>query len=420
MTRFLSEALQAPEPGFRLGLRRLEAATGNPSADIRFSTEVLHATRDKLRQLGLDPHDTTPEELYHVLQERLKVDDIRLTKRLRTKAATHISAEGDVLAGMIHVLRQLPGSHEACFALKSSKLKAIIKKLPPKKAMKQLGYRSLDSLLKRETPVTVLAAAWLCEGASWQHHLLEQYRQLQPGDFEQRRINISQPDSPRWRALAASVASQKKHNVLCFKELSALVLLPFPAEAPAGTVTVSLSLALHELNQIRASSTFLKLCQVRPDFGSLVSKVVADDPQLGTRLLDQPLSWHLIQRYYAHLSEQFRDEIFEPHIQLADMAWHPIEEALSAIEPSFAFWQQSAHLGLAHSHKAVSLNIVDVALNYCNQLPFEQRIVHYFQQSLWHELLLRYLRRDTVEQMVLAALQLPPKLVPEAVSASIT
>jgi hypothetical protein len=462
MTRFLSEALEAPEPGFRLGIRQLEAAHGNPSTDIRFSTEVMQATKEKLRQLGLDPEDTTPEELYHALQERLKTDDARLTKRLRTEAATHVSAEGDVLAGMVHVLRELPGSGEACFALKASKLKAIIKQLPPKKAMKQLGYRSLDSLLKRETPVAVLTAAWLCEGASWQHHLLEQYRQLRPGDFEQRRISIvnlaqgqnqkqsqgqgkgkeqaTQADSLRWRQLAAKVASQNRHNVLCFKELGTLVLLPFPAEAPAGAVTVSLSLALHQLNQIRTTSTFLKLCQVRPDFGSLVSKVAAEEPQFGTRLLDQPLSWQLIQHYYARMSEQFREEIFEPHIQLPDMAWQPIEEALSAIEPSFAFWQHSAHLGLGHTdlahansrgaldsstalkgghgyaatgilpQKAVSLNVIDTALNYCNQLPFERRIVHYFQQSLWHELLLRYLRRDTVEQTVLAALQPPSKL----------
>ena len=55
MTRFLSESLQATEPFFRLGLRRLEAANGNPNTDIRFTTEVLHATQSKLRELGLDP-----------------------------------------------------------------------------------------------------------------------------------------------------------------------------------------------------------------------------------------------------------------------------------------------------------------------------------------------------------------------------
>lgn len=409
MTRFLSDSLQAREPFFRIGLKNL--GTGdNSSTDIRFSTQVQHSAQAKMRELGIDPHDTTPEELYHLLQERMRADDARLTKRLRTTAATHVSAEAEVVSGMVHTLKQLPASKN-CFALKNSSLRAMLKKLPPKKAMKQLGYRSLDSFLKHETPVSILAAAWLSEGVSWQNRLLEQYRQLQPSDFETRAIIITQPDSKRWRELAEAVVRQQKHTILCFKEMGALVFLPLPADTPDGAVTATLSLALHELNQIRASSTFLKLCQVRPDFGSLVKTVASDEPELSTRLLDQPLSWSLIQRYYARLTEQFREELFEPHIRLEDMVWHPIEDTLSAIEPSLEFWKDTAHLGVLHQRKPISFNIVDVALNYCNKLPFEQRVAHYFRQSLWHELMLQYLPHETVEQTVMSALQ--PKLAKE-------
>src|SRR5665213_4077330 len=192
MTRFLSEALQAQEPYFRLGLRRLESVNGNPSGDIRLTTSVLHQTQAKLRELGLDPGDTTAEELYHVLMERVKADDARLTKALRTQAAVHVSAEGDVVAGMVHVLQTVPGSNK-CFALKATSLRSLIKKAPPKKAMKQLGYRSLDSFLKHEPLVNVLAAAWLTESATWQRQLVDQYKHLKPSDFENRTIAIVQP-----------------------------------------------------------------------------------------------------------------------------------------------------------------------------------------------------------------------------------
>ena len=141
MTRWLSEVLQAPEPSFRLGLRRFEAANGNPSSDIRLSTRVQQQTQAKLLELGLDPTDTTAEELYHVLCERVKADDARLSRTLRTRAATHVSIEADVVAGMAHALAELPDGPN-CFALKATSLRAIIKKLPPKRAMKQLGYRS--------------------------------------------------------------------------------------------------------------------------------------------------------------------------------------------------------------------------------------------------------------------------------------
>ncbi|HVX57054.1 MAG TPA: hypothetical protein VHA37_04945 [Candidatus Saccharimonadales bacterium] len=413
MTRFLTDSLAGAAENsswFRAGLRRLEAAQGHPNEDIRFSTEVERATQAKVRALGLDPHDTTPQELYHVLQERLRADDARLTKRLRTVAATHVSAEGEVVSGMVHALQKLPDTH-SCFALKSTRLRALLKKQPPKKAMKQLGYRSMDSFLKHETPVSVLAAAWLSEGTSWQQRLLEQYKQLGSADFETRRISITRPDSRRWRELAARTVVERKHNILCFRELGALVLLPLPADAPPGAVTASLSLALHELNQIRASSSFLKLCQVRPDFGELVELVARDDPQLSVQLFDQPVPWQLIQRYYARVGSQFRgrsrgrDDTFEPHLRLEDMAWHPVEASLSAIDPDYAFWQDSAHLGVLHEEQPVSLNIADVALGLCNRLPFERRVSHYFRQSLWHELLLRYLDHDAVEQSVMLALQ---------------
>ncbi len=322
MTRFLSESLQAPEPFFRLGLARLEAANGHPNADIRISNEVMNASRAKLHQLGLDPRDTTAEELYHVLQERVKADDLRLTKKLRTLAATHVSAEGDVVAGMVQALKTLPDS-QRCFALKSSSLRTIIKHIPPKKTMRLLGYRSLDSFLKHEAAVSILAAARLTEGRHWQHGLLEQYKKLQSSDFEDRNIVFLQPDSKHWRELAAAVVADKQHNLVSLKEMGAVVFLPLPREVPAGAVTASLSLALHEVNEIRATSTYLKLCQVRPDFGRLVRTVTSQEPQLHSQLLDMPVPWQLIQRYYARL-KQFRVDFEEPQLQMEDVAWHPI------------------------------------------------------------------------------------------------
>jgi len=404
MTRFLSESLRASEPRFGLGIRHLEQANGFPSADIRLSTEVKQAARAKLVELGLNPADTTAPELYHALQQRVKLDDVRLTKTLRTLAATHISAEGDVVAGMAHALQNVP-LPKNCYALKAASLRAIIKKLPPKKAMKQLGYRSLASLVKHESPAMILAAAVICEHPSWYRNVVESYKRLKPSDFENRPIAILHPKTSKWRLLAASSVAERHHNILSFPEIGTVVLLPLPAKQPAGAVTASLVLALHALNEVRASSTYLKLCQVRPDFGSVVQVVATSQPVLPVGLLDQSLPWHLIQRYYARLQHRFREELFEPHIRLEDLSWHNIEETLVQIEPSLKFWQGSAHLGVVHGRQPVSLNIVDAALNYCNRLPFENRLLDYFQRSLWQELALRYLQHDKVEQAVLGVLQ---------------
>lgn len=404
MTRYLSHALNANEPAFSLGLGRLEAANGKPSTDIRLSHEIAQTTNSKLRELGLDPDDTTPQELYHVLQMQVKQDDARLTKTLRTTAATHVSAEADVVAGMIHVLKELPDS-KRCFALKASKLKTLLKANPPKRAMRRLGYRSMDSFLKHEASLSIIAAAWLSESESWQKKFLEQYGKLQPGDFENRSMQILEMNSSRWSGLAAGTVERTKHNLICFKELGALVFLPFDGDAPEGATTISLSLALHELNEIRASSTFLKLSQVKSGFGQVVKTIASDEPRLSSQLLDQSVPWHLIHRYYSRLTDRFRTDLFEPYLQLEDMIWQPIEKTLAQIEPSMKFWQQTAHLGMLDGREPVSLNIVDAATNFCNDLSYEKRGVNYFQKSLWHELLLRYLHHQPVEDSVLTELQ---------------
>ena len=404
MTRFLSESLQAPEPFFRLHLRRLELVHGNPAADIHLTTAVTSTAQSKLKQLGLDPHDTTPKELYLALNAKLAVDEVRLIKRLRTTAATHISAEAEVVAGMVHALESLP-LNKSCYALKPVAFKRLMKAVPPKKAMKQLGYRSLDSMLKQEAAAGVLAAAIICEAPTWRKHLLDHYKKLTPRDFENRQLAIIHPNTKRWHSLTATAVARQKHNLLAFPEIGAIVLLPLPTVVPVGAVTASLALALHALNDVRASSTFMKLCQVRPDFGAIVQTVATAKPQLHSQLLDKQVPWQLVQRYYARLQQHFREDLFEPYIRLEDLSWHGVEQAMSLIEPSLYFWRHSAHVGVLHDRQPVSLNIVDVALNVCNKRSFEQRLYGYFQKSLWHELSLKYLQPATVEQTMLAQLQ---------------
>jgi hypothetical protein len=413
MTRFLSEALEAKEPFFRSGLRNLERANGNPSTDIRLSSEIITLAKSKLRELGLDPKDTSEEELYHALIEKVKQDDKSVTKALRTLAATHVSAEADVVAGIVEALNRLPDS-KRCFAIKPARLKALFRKNAPKKAMKALGYRSLESMLKQEQLSLIMSAAWLSESGTWKKHFTDQYKKLSPSDFEDRNIVTLSPNTLKWKKLSDKIVTNTKHNILSFKELGAIVLLPLPDNPPAGVVTASLSLSLHELNEIRACSTFLKVNQVRPDFGTIVSRIIDTEPELSSKLLDQPVPWNLIQRYYSRLNGSFKEEVFEPYLQLEDMIWHPIEEKLAQIDKSLSFWKGTSHLGVISGRKPLSFNVVDSALNLCNEVSFNNRLTHYFKRSLWHELLLRYFNHEPVETTILSELE--PELAMEAVS----
>src|SRR2546421_12580564 len=148
MTRFLSRALGAAEPAFSQGIQQLEQAAGRPGTDIRLTADILQRTRAKVSQLGLDPNDTTGRELYSALQERLRQDEQKVHSALAIAAD---AAPDDIIARVQQFLEK----HEApknCFALKLSVAKRLLKKRPPKIAMKRLGYRSVDSMLKHEAP----------------------------------------------------------------------------------------------------------------------------------------------------------------------------------------------------------------------------------------------------------------------------
>ena len=403
MTRFLSKALQAEEPYFRQGLNNLELNNGRPNHDIRLTAETIQKTKFKIQQLGLNPTIASPQEIYEALSHKMYLDDLHLTKKLRTLAARHSTADADVIIGMIIAIRSLPETRHT-FAVKPSAIKSLMKNALPKKTIKQFGYRSDASFLKHEKPVDMLAAAWLLEGQAWQKKFTDSYKKLKPSDFEDRHIKIQYMRDKNWQKIADNVVSDYRHNILTLKEAGALIVLPVKNKPNAGFTTASLCLLLHELNAIRAASTFLKMNVVRSDFGQLVAELIEEEPRLETKLLDQPLPWQLVHRYYASAKDKFKQELFEPHLTNSDLIWEPIENSLAKIDDNMVFWKGSSALGLAEN-RALSFNVIDVAANLCNSLPYHDSVASFFQKNLWHELMMRYMQHEPVENSLLSNLQ---------------
>jgi hypothetical protein len=395
MTRFLSLALGAKQPLFGQSIQELERASGRPSADIHLSSEMMQKARTKIIQLGLDPQDTTGQELYGALQARLRQDEISVRTAL---SIADDATSADTLASVQKFLN----AHRAAsnsFALKTAVAKRLLKKKPPKVAMKRLGYRSLDSMLKHESVAAIYAAAVMTESATWHKGFREQYSKLQASDFEQRKITIVVPMSKRWTDITSGFVQNAKHNILCFKELGTVVLLPLDAKIDGLAIT-TLLLTLHYMNDIRTYSSFAKLQQVKPTFGQTVQQTSQADPMTSANLAGQPVPWKVIQRYYGRIKADFHPEVFEPHVQPEDLEWHDAEEVLAELEPSLGFWLDTQYICMLDDDQPVSLNILDVALAYCNHLDFPDRIVHFVREHLWHELMSRYLHQENLEAAV--------------------
>ncbi|CAN5170069.1 hypothetical protein BH09PAT3_BH09PAT3_0620 [soil metagenome] len=403
MTRILSELLQASEPHFRLQLGQLERASGHNNVDIKLSVEVVQAAKQKIRDLCLDQHDTTSEELYHALLERVSADDRRLERALRTRAATYVSAEADLTAGVLHALQD-EAKGISGMGIKSATLKRLLKKTPPKRLLKTLGYRSLDAMLRHESPILLAAAAQNLESAAWRRTWNDAYKQLRPADFESHALQVLSPTDRRWQSLTDKMITEHAHTVLVLPEMSAIILLPLPASRPSGMVVATMAFALHELNTIAAAGNYLRASQVHGDFGIRVQAVASGRVQLEAPFMPQAMPWHLVQQYFATTKAAINEDIFGPYVQSADFYWHNVEQKLEQLCPSMAFWQNTNYLTLLQEGQAVSMNIVDAAINCCNQVRYESRSAYHAQQALWSELTLRYLDHTSIEQAVASVL----------------
>lgn len=395
MTRFLSEALGAVEPVFSRSIQQLEQAAGRPGTDIRLTADIIQHTRAKIGQLGLDPDDTTGPELYRALQLRLKEDEQIARQTLGIKED---ASPDEVVERVVQFLNKQEIARN-CFVLKASVAKRLLKKKIPKLAMKRLGYRSADSMLKHEAPAQVYAAAAVAESNSWHRGFREQYVKLSPSDFEAKKISLVHPSNKRWQQLAGDFVATSRHNMISFPELGTIVVLPI-SQAVDGLAITTLLLASEQMNSVRAHSSYAKLQQVKPDFGQIIRKSSVSEPYTSANLAGQPVPWRMIQRYYARFANAYHPEIFEPHVQPDDMSWTSGEDVLSKLDPKLSFWQGTANLGLLHDGAVVSCNALDVALGFCNRLDFADRIVHFVRDNLWHELMMRYLNQENLEAAV--------------------
>lgn len=401
MTRVLAELLGRNDPGFILGLRQVEQSAGMPNTDIRLSVEVQQGVRRKLKELGLDPDDTTGEELYAVLGEKVKADEARFL----TEVAANAEDAHDVAEKVIGAV-QSQLQHTTSFSLKTAVAKKLIKANLPKKTMKLLGYRSADSMLKHETAASLTAAAWLVEADQWSKKQLVQYGKLKASDFEIKKVSVELLSAQRWEKVAEHIVRSKRHNVIGLREFGTVVCMPVSLSDGPKLPAVSLAtLTVHAINDIHAASTYLKLHQVQPRFGEVVRRTVQGQTVLETKLFDQPVLWQLVQQYFSRFQHGTQARIFEPVIQAEDFIWHSAEQVLAAIEPGMDFWTGTNILAHVHAGQTVPLNLTDQLLSHCNQLPYARRISHEFRQALSTELALRYMVYDRLQQSIIGQLQ---------------
>lgn len=396
----LSELLGATEPMFSKALEQMENISGNPSADVRLTAEIVGKVHLGKKALGLAPDDTTGPELYHALLNLTEKHDEFLVKRFGGKDPHDVQD----LIPRIKKAGESVDTPKTCWVLKHSVAKRLLKATPPKKIMKHLGYRSVDSMVKREMLAEVFGAMRFAESPKWLNAFLQKYKKLKPTDFETRKIEFVQLSKDRWGGLTEEFTHKKRHNITHLKELGVILLLPMPMAKMKGLTIFSFPLLLHYINEIRLYSTFFKMQQVKSDFGSILVDTLIADPGKHAVMAGQHVHWRVIQRYFGKLEKEYHPEIFEPHVQPEDLHWRKAEEILYKVEPALNFWNDMDYVGVMHGKRPVTLNLLDMAASYVNDSPYEKRAIYHFREALWNEVFVRYMGQKTLEKQVLEQL----------------
>lgn len=395
MCKALAELLGNTDPLFTVGIKQLEIASGNSGNDVKLYAEIIRKSHQKMRELGLDPRDTTPEELYHALLGLIKKHDEFLAKRLGADDPADVQ---DILPRIVTFINKLD-TPKSVWALKPVSAKRMLKLTPPRKVMKQLGYRSIDSMLRREPVTELYVALRFVESQEWLQNFTRKYKHLSASDFEMRQVQFIQLDAKKWGVTAEAYAKKQRHNVTHMKEMGVIALLPLPIKRLPGITVAVLPLLLHYLNEVRMYSTYFKMQQVRSDFGSAIAETLIYDPRNHAKVAGHEVHWRTVQRHLGKNSTHIPD-FFEPHVHAEDLFWRKAEEILYRIEPALHFWNDVDYVAIKTKDGVVGFCLMDAAVNFVNQLPFGNHVIHQFRASLWSELFVRYIGQPALEYQV--------------------
>jgi len=382
-----------------MAVKQLEEASGRQGADVRLISEIIGKVHLKTKELGLDPNDTTGKELYHALINRIEKDEKHLVEQI----GGHPGDSSEKLMPLMKKAWEEVDVPKTAWVLKQSVAKEMLRSLPPQNIMAALGYKSIDSMLKRENLYEVYGALRFAESPDWLNKFNRLYKTLKPSDFENRKIEIVVMPMDRWGDIAAHFIHKKKHNITHLKEMGVILMLPITGHL-RGITIFSLPLLFHYLNEIRLYSAFFKLQQVKPDFGKIVVNTLIADPGEAAVMAGTKIHWRVIQRYLGRLENEVHPQLFEPHVQPEDLHWRKAEELLAKVDPDLAFWLDLDFVAVMHGKRPIALNMLDVAANYVNQTEYTDRIHYHFTDSLWNEIFVRYMGEANLEEQVLKQL----------------
>ena len=401
MSKVISDLLGADRRTLDSIVSRLEHITMRPGIDVKLTAEIITQSREKTRALGMDPSDTTEAELYHSLLAKAAADGEKLREKLGVNSKTKpVDAAAKIAKACEKLLKK-----DTVVAMHPTVVRKILKAVPPKKTMRALHFRSIDSVLKRENPLVLYALAKRLEDKTWNKQVHARIKRLQPRDAsEQSPLVLSLP------ATWLSKLEKKDFDsvVESVPEIGAVLILPSMPMKVKGSVILTCSLVLQAGQRLAIESLPYRTRALSTGIEKLIPEIAAGFMEELDPVHGLSPSWHAV---YQLLATQSKSRLPDFEFVLGDLQWESTETRLASLVPELDFWVNNHYLGYPHTPLPVSFHVVDVSASLVLKREFGEHITSHMRGSLWNEFQVRYLKHDSIEQAIVNQLSMAQELV---------
>ncbi len=387
VSKLLVDLLGVQKRNFRQYIDKLEHACMRPGIDIRLSAEIITKTREKARDLGLNQHDTTSKELFYALRNKITDDDKKLRKALKLEKATP-----EKNAKIIANATQRLSKKELTLCMTGVGTKHVLKAVPPRKTMRMLGYRSLDSVVKRIDARLLYSVACLVEDRSWRSQTHAKIRRLDTKDIAWQSVT-SLVIPTKWYKKLGEVLSGKGLFIVN-AETGVVCPLPIIEGKKPGSIVLSLGILLQAAQRLSVESLPYRHHAFARGYGIILSELAhgVESPLVSIHGLVP--TWRavheLVGKGYISAGST------ETEFVIGEMGWQSTEMKLASLVPEMDFWVDSHYLAVRGEVKPTSLHLIDVASATVQDVNYGHQSVEHFEGSLWNELQIRYLQEDVL------------------------